>query len=211
MTPAFITFTGVDRFTDLDRLSDLSERYPIEWGILLGREETARMPGPYFAERFPAMGVRCALHLCGVRAHQFQAEGALAWMTRYGRIQVNLSDAQYDTEALALAATSHPGRVIAQTRRTDFVPADTTFDWLYDPSGGRGALPGVYPKGDPRRIIGYAGGLGPETVAPALSRIAPAAGIGPYWIDMESHIRDADDRLDLDACEKVAAIVYGTP
>jgi hypothetical protein len=42
---------------------------------------------------------------------------------------------------------------------------------------------------------GYAGGLGPKTLPVELPRIAAAAGAARTWIDMESRVRSADDKL----------------
>jgi len=36
--PRWITFTGLDEYTDIKRVRDLSAKYPIEWGILFGGE-----------------------------------------------------------------------------------------------------------------------------------------------------------------------------
>ncbi len=57
-------------------------------------------------------------------------------------------------------------------------------------------------------LVGYAGGLKPSNIAQQLPLIAAAAGDGPYWIDMESGVRDADDRFDLGKCRAVCEAVY---
>lgn len=49
---------------------------------------------------------------------------------------------------------------------------------------------------------GYAGGLGPDTLATQLPRIAAAAGGQPVWVDMESRLRDAQDRFDIGAAAR---------
>jgi hypothetical protein len=45
--------------------------------------------------------------------------------------------------------------------------------------------------------LGYAGGLGPQSLAEALPRIEAAAGQGPFWMDMESALREEQDRFDI--------------
>jgi hypothetical protein len=68
---------------------------------------------------------------------------------------------------------------------------------LFDPSGGRGiaatawpVLPGVH--------LGYAGGIGPDNITAVLQRLrqicAPETDL---WIDMESRVRNDDDKLDM--------------
>jgi phosphoribosylanthranilate isomerase len=79
-------------------------------------------------------------------------------------------------------------------------PDDDTVDWLFDRSGG---LWPPHPGGD--RLVGYAGGIGPDNVADVLEQIGAT---GPYWIDMESGVR-TDDRFDLGKCRRVCEAVYG--
>ncbi len=78
---------------------------------------------------------------------------------------------------------------------------------LFDRSGGRGLRPDAWPAADPTRPCGYAGGLTPETRARDLAAIARAAGDAPYWVDLESGLRDATGAFSLvraaDACAAV--------
>lgn len=53
--PEFITFTGVDINSNLDRMVMLSSRYPIEWGVLFspdrqGKPAHRRYPPHSFVE-----------------------------------------------------------------------------------------------------------------------------------------------------------------
>ena len=56
--------------------------------------------------------------------------------------------------------------------------------------------------------MGYAGGLGPDTLAEQLPKIAEATGDRTIWIDMESKVRSEDDQqFDLDkvrACLEIS-------
>lgn len=59
----------------------------------------------------------------------------------------------------------------------------------------------------PYHFTGYAGGIGPDTVAgivEAIEKVNP--GLAPYYIDMESGIR-TNDLFDIDKCLEVANIV----
>ena len=67
--------------------------------------------------------------------------------------------------------------------------------YLFDASGGRGLEPLEWPKHLQDWTCGYAGGLGPGNLRRELPRIAAAAGPFPYWIDMESKLRDDEDRF----------------
>lgn len=88
--------------------------------------------------------------------------------------------------------------VILQARGAEF-PAkehDRLF-WLFDRSGGRGETPGAgeWPRPQPGRLVGYAGGLGPDNAGPfaAFMHGAASALDGQFWIDMESKIRERYD------------------
>lgn len=91
---------------------------------------------------------------------------------------------------------------------------------LVDGSGGRGETPCAWPAAEevdpyladsgraPMGLrIGYAGGLGPKTLSRQLPAVATAAGGHPFWIDMESSLRDSKDRFSLVTAEAVLARV----
>jgi len=68
---------------------------------------------------------------------------------------------------------------------------------LHDASGGRGLAPDTWPRPVAGLLNGYAGGLHPDTLARSTADIASTVGDGHVWIDMESSLRDGDDRFDL--------------
>ena len=83
---------------------------------------------------------------------------------------------------------------------------------LFDISGGAGILPTEWPRpymlrdGQPV-YHGYAGGLSPDNLAEQLPKIAEAAGDARIWIDVETHVRSADDRqFDLDKVRRFLEI-----
>jgi phosphoribosylanthranilate isomerase len=79
--------------------------------------------------------------------------------------------------------------------------------FLYDLSGGRGKAPAKWPPHPGgERLHGYAGGIGPHNAAEVVGKIDSA---GPFWLDMEGGVRDAQDRLDLEKVRAVCAAVYG--
>ena len=87
---------------------------------------------------------------------------------------------------------------------------DDRVSWLFDRSAGTGAVPDSWPAHPGHsRFVGYAGGLRPDNLAGLLPLLG--AGGGPYWVDMESGVRDAEDRFDVGLCRLVCEAVFGPP
>ncbi|MGF7149526.1 hypothetical protein FHS96_003177 [Sphingomonas zeicaulis] len=212
--PAFIAFTGVDRADLLPGLQALSARYPIEWGLLVdpAREGEALFPGGDVRRTLLAAdGLRWAAHVCGAHARAIVADpdGADRAPAGVQRVQVNHGFSGSDAAQTAAAARfgrRHGVRTVLQC--TGAFPADPGVDWLFDVSFGTGVRPDAWPVlAADGPFCGYSGGIGPDTVAEVLERIAAPAG-ALYWIDMESRIR-TDGWLDLAKCEAVCRAVYG--
>lgn len=123
----------------------------------------------------------------------------------FERVQINTTDAGVDAQRIGRWAWQRDARAILQVRGE--FPAEKNVDMLFDLSGGRGRLPTRWPAAPMGTMVGYAGGLNADNVAEAVSKIGPVAG--DYWIDMETGVRDADDRFDLDKCLAVCVAVYG--
>lgn len=208
--PDFITFTGVDQWTDPQDMKDLSWDYPVEWGILFSQKRQGmdpRYPDPATQWVIAQSGLRLSAHICGASSRAIMGEDSAFVMIpnhkAYKRFQINHREP--DPERIARFAEKVRVRCIAQTRDTTF-PEDNRIDWLFDRSGGRGEAPDTWPPhpGNGRRV-GYAGGIGPDNVVGVLAEIVPK---GPYWIDMESGVR-TDDRLDIEKCREVCRRVFG--
>jgi len=205
--PDFITFTGVDDQTPVAGMRALAGRYPIEWGVLLDPEKQGldpRFPALDRLAEFAASRLRLAAHLCGGHTDAIAGGSALAVpvdLRRFARTQIN-------SHAVGVAAAAALGRETGSRSilpcRGPAFPDDDAVDWLHDLSGGRGLETRLWPR-HPGRLAGYAGGIGPDTVAAVLAAIDAD---GPYWIDMETKIRSGD-RFDLDLCERVCRAVYG--
>lgn len=209
--PEFITFTGADDHTSVRAMVELSRHFPIEWGILFSpsrQGKEPRYPCDEAISRFTwaTDGIRMAAHLCGAHSRAIMAGEDIKAPADFGfyqRIQVN--HGAPDPKRIGEFRLGWGPRCIAQSRDLSF-PKDTSLDWLFDTSGGRGAEPALwahYPH--PPRLVGYAGGIGPHNVLSVIDAIDAA---GPYWIDMESGVR-TEDRFDIDLCRKVCAQVYG--
>ena len=222
-----ITFTGVDDTTDIGRLKDLQEQYPLtEFGVLLS--EDWKKNGPRFInpERLQDLrghGLHLSAHLCGEAA----MKAAFGLWTRvdktifgdtetrknFQRIQLNISTRSGLPTRLS---TSLPGQeiIIQQKDAThaDFFHASKILcnpvSVLLDASGGRGLDTPVDVRPEIKACkVGYAGGFGPENAATKLKQILNNPNTGPFWIDMESRVR-TDDRLDLDKVEAVLKECY---
>lgn len=210
MLPEFLTFTGLDDHADLAAAAALARLYPIEWGVLLSPSRQgvdARYPRHATLRKISWSGLSLAAHLCGGYARAVMAGETLRLPVDIGvfqRVQVN--HAAPVPAALRRLQKGDAPRVIAQTQG-DVFPEDDSIDWLYDCSGGRGASPLFWPLHPGRgRRVGYAGGIGPDNVRQTIDRIGAD---GPYWLDMETGVRTAENRLSLDLCRRVCENVYG--
>ena len=215
--PAHITFTGVDEWTDLDRMRHLSGLYPIEWGVLFHpRKDGLRYPGVIARRRIcDVPGIRRAAHLCGDYAVNIMMGLKLRVtgpgprlpmsMEPFERIQINHTSPDPEMIWDFSSSNARSTSCIAQSRTDDF-PTSTKVEWLFDRSGGKGVAPRVWPR-HPGRRVGYAGGIGPDNVLDVLRAIGSETD--DYWIDMETGVRTSDDRFDLDRVERVCQLVYG--
>lgn len=220
--PTFITFTGVDEWTDTGRMVALSTLYPIEWGILFSpkRQGTDPRYPPMAAVRkiiyaFRSWTVRHPLlsaHLCGdhtmhvVDGHALPINLDEMLLYYFGRAQINGAPVH---AAQRISTWAKCRNLVPVMQCAAGWPAATDVDWLYDKSGGRGKVPASWPAHPPTgRRIGFAGGLDPDNVAQHVEAIAGSCDL-TYWIDMESGVRDDDNRFSLDKCQAVCEAVYG--
>jgi hypothetical protein len=212
-----VTLTGVDMHADPRALSDLAVRHPrVEWGVLSSAERReARYPDDAWVAAFlrECSGAHAAIHLCDAHVDAFIGGDVAiaAKAAAFERAQLNFSQrlTPKPVDALRAAMARYRGRVILQHNpdNADLIEAlrvaGADFDVLFDASSGKGLRPEAWPAPIAGLRCGYAGGLGPDNVAPELSRIAAAAGEHDYWIDMASSLRGADGRFSLAAAERV--------
>lgn len=219
-TPAFITFTGIDNATDLRAAKELASQYPVEFGILFSTDRQG------VDLRYPSWGTiyricdwflpKLAAHLCGGYARQLLASARTdldeLLLDNFSRVQVNTAQRGIDTAALSEWGDSVKAQPILQCRGSSF-PEDQQVLWLFDASGGKGVEPSAWPVAATELqrppFVGFAGGISPSNIARLLPAIAQSAGSSPYWIDMESGVRDEQDRFDLGKCRAVCEAVYG--
>ncbi|MGR4927357.1 phosphoribosylanthranilate isomerase [Bradyrhizobium sp. CAR08] len=212
MKPEFITFTGADDWTSIDGMQALSAKYPIEWGVLFSPKRQGsdpRYPDGDGLSRIMWANVRRSAHICGAYSDAIMEGSDIKRspvdFSYFDRVQVNHATPKPE-RIIGFRGGWGFKRGIAQCR-TDAFPRDTSVDWLFDRSGGRGEVPTAWPAHPGgERLVGYAGGISPENIAGVMSVLEHTAG--RYWIDMESGVR-TDDRLDLQKCRAVCEAVFG--
>ena len=215
ITPSFITFTGADDAMYCKGMRELSDRYPIEWGILIDqdRKGTRLFPSDRHVERFRTLGVRLCAHICGSFAIDIAAgRNPYASLAGFSRIQVNHGRHGADQETIdrvSRFAASHGVRAVLQCGGGAFPIRSTKVDWLYDVSFGEGVRPTAFPTiMTDHPFCGISGGIEPENVAEILATRLSVVGACQFWIDMESGVR-TDGGFDLVRCEAVCRAIYG--
>lgn len=213
-----VTLTGVDSSVKSKDLISISEKYRglVEWGILYGtKQNSPRYPniGRILEFNDSLCGLKHAIHLCGDQAVKYyygQFEGSWLNSFYFQRVQLNLPS--YITENLKVNKVV--GNVILQYNdQTKDVLVDwfnnQTFrshDVLFDFSGGNGQRKKFEEMPSCFDVVGYAGGIGPDTVENDLEEISKVCNRDYVWIDMESSLRsivNGKDIFDLDKCENV--------
>ena len=224
MSLKIVTISGADDTVDPIDLANLSAKYPfVEWGILASKTRlgTLRYPSNEWLQELSkhSNNLNISTHLCGEFASNLIERGELslnAFSDALGglvssskRIQIN-----YKTEKLSGISEEfsnflrllYKKQIIIQASSFSFpclneilaIKPDSAI--LFDKSGGRGVTCVDWPEPHPNIFCGFAGGLGPDNVEEALSKITEFNR--DVWIDMESNIR-TNDAFDLEKVEHV--------
>ncbi len=221
--PEFITFTGIDEWTDPDKVIELSKKYPVEWGILFSKKNTGnvnRYPSHEVVENYFDEDLKLSAHICGTYSNYIMKGVSIPELVKvlegnFSRTQINVADGETDCRHLnnvyanRFANDIRAKSVIVQCR-SEF-PSDKSVDWLYDISGGEGRSPESWnaEADKTEAFCGYAGGIGVDNVLSVIEEINKTHPQDkPYWIDMEGKIR-TNDKLDLNLCESILRRVYG--
>lgn len=215
--PKWITFSGVDDNVNVADLELFSKRFStIEWGVLYcpEKEGTARHPSAVWRTSFIDHGFASScLHLCGEQVFRNvldsrRRESVLRHAKRYRRVQADINfkrRAFTDDQVLGVYllllendttlvvrydAESHNVivRLFDRIGRLHSDKVHVLFDM--PPSHGRKPLPWPSPL-IYDTLYGYAGNIGPGSVAQQLERIHEAFGedFSNYWLDVESGVR----------------------
>lgn len=238
MNIKYLTLTGADDNSAPKELAELSKQYPfVEWAILISeqREGTARYPTRGWREAFhlACPNSNTSAHLCGkeVLSRLAAEDTELAEeLKHYQRVQLNFNAKHTDEallEGLIRCTTSgfykHKSGVntkfITQFNQANveitarFINAHqqlpSNHHILFDASGGLGRSPDYWPTTIPKKLCGYAGGLGPDNLYHELNELyvqLAQGGNQTVWIDMESKLR-TDEVFDLEKVRAVLEIV----
>jgi hypothetical protein len=198
-----LTLTGADEQTSFDELGKLVDA-GAELGLLYTHSPDSRHR---YAGRGWLLGMACrfcskslSLHVCGQRARKALLAAddfILEMIDNVGRIQVN---GKLSRSEIASLCSGYPNKKLI-TQYHDFREPLELDIWenhqiLVDGSGGAGKKPLVWARPNTSHVVGFAGGLEPETLGDSLTRIAECA-VGEWWIDLETNLRTKDDWFDL--------------
>jgi len=177
-----------------------------------------------------ALGPSFALHVCGRAVHDFiDGRGHVSEIaTAFNRIQLNFNSAEFSINEIRACLRRNPHKIIITQHNkanqylwATFLDEEQNHAVLFDASCGKGLSPDRWYPAFKGLACGFAGGLGPLNLTCELPRIfskenlqplidVPRASLsnGPWtrWVDMESSLRDAQDRFDLGLAEKCIAI-----
>lgn len=218
--PKFITFTGADDRTDYRDMVELGRAYPVEFGILMSPAQVGgpRYPSPtWTAGLRDHEGLSLSAHICGGYARHCRAKGTLGWSlaplfaeVKFCRMQINGPTEGIDLGMMVDLSRRAGSKIILQSTDQHTFPKEEKVEWLFDVSGGKGLEPETWPmQKNPLQGVGYAGGLSPDNISNRIEIFRTLAT--NYWIDMESGVRDSNDRFDIKKCWAVCQAVYGDP
>jgi hypothetical protein len=227
MTLKRCTLAGVDEATPLFELAVISDLHSFaEWGFLYapgrqgsrGRYPTVERMQRAFRE-LPVY-VNLAMHLRDdgvaqlLRGEPVVTDLLRQIQSRGGRIQLDsdFAEGRVDLRALRSLVLEHPtvNFVIRHNERyaavNESLAGVQNCSVLFDVTRARSFRAEAWPQAPSTVRCGYAGGLGPETLAKALPAIFQAAGHADFWIEMEDYLRDGNDRFDLSAARRCPEI-----
>lgn len=224
-----VTITGADDSVSPHELLLLSEAYPfVEWGILLSMSSSGRKRFPtvdwvagLIADA--RASVKLSVHICGQWVREIcdgkwqdlMASGYGPSLDGFDRCQLNFHGHSHPFppqfyDALQTVAENEHWQVIFQCDSVNDHALRTAIQHgidavpLFDMSHGAGVLPAMWPDPFVGVYCGYAGGLGPDNIEEQLPLIEESSRGQPFWIDMETKVRSADDsKFDLDKVRRV--------
>jgi hypothetical protein len=224
MNIKYVTFTGVDNWTDLDELERIQQQYPYaEFGVLASyhwSENGPRFPEPSVFDNLKGRKLNLSLHLCGslaIKCVQHDFEPAIALLgdnfNLFKRVQLNMHLNQATPEQLAaLTLKDSLEQIIVQMHQPDlcrtFLAAghhSPNLCYLLDSSGGAGIDTPIDIVSQPGIEVGYAGGMGVSNVWSKLKTLLQHESGSVFWIDMETKVR-THEILDLELVKQVLAL-----
>jgi hypothetical protein len=226
-----VTMTGADDSIRPEQLIPLTQQYPfVEWAILLSEssEGNPRYPSKEWLQDLYSVNKEYKLplagHICGAWVRDLVTKKSLKvfedrpeFLEMFPRIQLNFSPYQAAQLFLDLLKPFKNEFIfqIGSKWKTDKeillqlgLDMGLNLSVLFDRSGGKGLLPEDWPQILDPFYCGYAGGLGPDSLADQIPKILQVVDKKLFWIDMESRIRSEDNLIfDLEkvrACLEIA-------
>lgn len=221
-----VTMTGADNSIRPQDLIQLTKEFPfVEWAILLSQSSAGnpRYPTQDWITELKVVAKEHSLplagHICGAWVRNLVVKKDTSvfkerpeFLEMFPRIQLNFSPyhaAQlFLQELLPYEKNQFIFQVGSKGKADKEILLQLGLDMglnlavLFDRSGGKGELPKEWPAIMEPFFCGYAGGLGPDSLAEQLVKINEVVGDKTIWIDMESRVR-SDDNSQFDL-EKVA-------
>lgn len=162
-----------------------------------------------------------AIHLCGSDVFKAieQDPKTIETISRFHRVQLNfrsqadrVNDA-YEFDALLrkmqeLKSLTNAQIILQRNPNNEPLYRETrksqhACHYLFDASGGNGisasSWPNVWTEDERFHRFGFAGGLGPEDLKQQMVSISRSAKNQPYWVDMESKLRESNT-LQMNRC-----------
>lgn len=237
----FCTLTGIDESVPLDALLEMRRRHPyVEFGVLYSTKQQGigRYPSLLHIRKLALAaaenkGLNLALHVCGSAVGDLLAErGQVTELAQhFPRVQINMIAGAHDLQFVCgLLDRMEHQTVITQHNNTNkglwrSLSHKANHAVLFDESGGKGLEPEAWES--PLDIVsekppfvahnptcGYAGGLGPDNIAQHLRLVGKVTHGKPFWIDLESSLRNSADRFDLSMAQRclnqVESVLRGT-
>lgn len=220
----YVTFTGIDRQTDLSRLERLQRQYGFaEFGILYShkwREKGERYPEPAFIREVAKHGrLNLSIHLCGTIARQMLEGEVEAFYDSIGcdwpvfnRHQLNIAVSDFENKTIKQLQDIRFHNTIIQVKSEDVCRKllervdNFRISYLVDPSGGKGLESSFTHVKSEKNLVGYAGGITPENVGQKIFSLISNDSDQEFWIDMESRVR-TNNKFDIDKVEQVLKTV----
>lgn len=220
-----ITFTGIDKYTDKNDLVKISKEFHVaEFGFLHSvnwRDNGNRHPDPVEMKRLFDTGVNYSLHLCGefagkalVGDFENLRKSLGKQVDCFTRMQLNIVGRKPKDKYVLAVPSDNIKQIIVQVcdvdhmQMFDMLSANSNFNCtpLFDVSGGRGKYEPISENMFlcEAPYIGIAGGIRPNNCVTVVEDIMRYDFMErPFWIDMETGIRDNQDRFSTDACYEV--------
>lgn len=223
-----VTITGADENTDINEVVKITKEYPfVEWGILISSNKAGsdRYPQKEWIKKFmdqlfqECQTPNISFHFCGAISRDiiigkidvnrwYQHIKYFEYVKRF-QINVNTRNTppEYDSMAQLLHSWSKHGQPIIQhnkanvTMWAELVSRGIFPNVLFDASGGRGTYIRTLPSPIPGLFCGFSGGISDYNIDIILRKLNELDGI--CWIDMESGVRDENNKLVLNRVRHV--------